>query len=126
MLLKEILRDTKYRKQQGVELKLDFEKAYDKVNWSFLLYCCCRQKGFGEKWLTWINKAVSEGTLSVKSNDCIGPYFCSYKGVRQGGPFALTLFNLVVNCLSKMIQTAQQNGLIAGLADQIIEGGCVW
>jgi mannosylglycoprotein endo-beta-mannosidase len=106
MLLQEILRDTKYRKQQGVVLKLDFEKAYDKVNWNFLLDCC-RQKGFSEKWLTWINKAVSGGTLSVKVNDYIGPYFYSYKGVRQGDPFAPILFNLVVNCLSKMIQTAQ-------------------
>jgi hypothetical protein len=32
MLLQEFLRDTKYRKQKGVVLKLDFEKAYDKVN----------------------------------------------------------------------------------------------
>jgi hypothetical protein len=32
MLLQEILRETKYKKQQGVVLKIDFEKAYDKVN----------------------------------------------------------------------------------------------
>jgi hypothetical protein len=31
-LLQEFFRDTKYRKQKGVVLKLDFEKAYDKVN----------------------------------------------------------------------------------------------
>jgi hypothetical protein len=60
MLLQEILRDAKYRKQQGVILKIDFEKAYDKVNWDFLLNCC-RQKGFSETWLTWINKAISRG-----------------------------------------------------------------
>jgi hypothetical protein len=34
MLLQEILRDSKCRKQQGVILKIDFEKAYDKVNWA--------------------------------------------------------------------------------------------
>jgi hypothetical protein len=47
MLLQEILRDAKFRKQQGVILKIDFEKAYDKVNWDFLLNCCS-QKGFSE------------------------------------------------------------------------------
>jgi hypothetical protein len=123
MLLQEILRDAKCRKQQGVILKIDFEKAYDKVNWDFLLNCC-RQKGFSETWLTWINKAISGGTLSVKINDSVGPYFCSYKGVRQGDPFAPSLFNIAVNCLSKMIQNAQQNGLISGLADQILDRGC--
>jgi hypothetical protein len=40
MLLQEILRETKFGKQQGVILKIDFEKAYDKVNWDFLLDCC--------------------------------------------------------------------------------------
>jgi hypothetical protein len=44
MLLQEILRETKVKKQQGVILKIDFEKAYDKVNWNFLLDCC-KQKG---------------------------------------------------------------------------------
>jgi hypothetical protein len=44
MLLQEILRDSKCRKQQGVILKIDFEKAYDKFNWDFLLDCC-RKKG---------------------------------------------------------------------------------
>jgi hypothetical protein len=122
MLLQEILRETKYKKQQGVVLKIDFEKVYDKVNWSFL-FDCCRQMGFSERWLVWIKKVVTQGTLSVKVNDKTRPYFCSYKGVRQGDPFAPTLFNIVVNSLSKMIHMALQNGLILGLADHIVDGG---
>jgi hypothetical protein len=49
------------KKQQGVILKIDFEKAYDKVNWNFLLDCC-KQKRFSEKWLTWINNAMTGGS----------------------------------------------------------------
>jgi hypothetical protein len=113
-LLQEILRETKFKKQQGVVLKIDFEKAYDKVNWDFL-FDCCRQKGFSERWLIWIKNAVTQGTLSVKVNDKIGPYFASYKGIRQGDPFAPSLFNLVVNILSKMIHLAQQSGKDSGL-----------
>lgn len=37
MALHEVLHETKRRKQVGVVLKLDFEKAYDKVDWNFLL-----------------------------------------------------------------------------------------
>jgi hypothetical protein len=40
MLLQEILRESKFKKQQGVILKIDFQKAYDKVNWDFLFNCC--------------------------------------------------------------------------------------
>ena len=37
----------------GVVCKLDIEKAYDQVNWDFLLYVM-RRMGFGEKWIGWI------------------------------------------------------------------------
>jgi hypothetical protein len=68
MLLQEVLRETKFRKQHGVVFKIDFEKAYDKVNWNFL-FDYCSQKGFSDSWLVWIKKVVSNGTLSVKVND---------------------------------------------------------
>jgi hypothetical protein len=119
MLLQEVLREEKYRKNQGVVLKIDFEKAYDKVNWRFL-FDCCKQKGFSSNWLTWIKKVVAGGTLSVKVNDTVGPYFTSHKGVRQGDPFAPFLFNMAANSLGKMVQLAQSNGLITGLADNLV------
>jgi hypothetical protein len=53
----------------------------------------------------------------------VGPYFGSYKGVRQWDPFAPFLFNMAVNSLSKMITSAQRNGLIKGLADNLVEHG---
>jgi hypothetical protein len=67
--------------------KIDFKKAYDKVNLEFL-FDCYRQKGFSEDWLIWIKNAIAEGKLSVKVNEKVGPYFSSHKGVRQGDPFA--------------------------------------
>jgi hypothetical protein len=39
LALHEILHETKRNKRVGVVLKLDLEKAYDKVIWDFLIQC---------------------------------------------------------------------------------------
>jgi hypothetical protein len=57
MILHEILHETKKRKQFGIVLKLDFEKAYDKVKWDFLFECLAA-RGFCNKWCNWIKQAV--------------------------------------------------------------------
>ena len=63
MSLLEVLHETKRAKQCGVILKLDIEKAYDKVCWDFL-FRSLEMRGFSEKWCTWIRQVV-KGVLSV-------------------------------------------------------------
>jgi hypothetical protein len=60
--LHETIHELKRKKQKGVILKLDFEKAYDKVNWSFLQQVL-RMKGFYNKWCLWIDQIVSGGSV---------------------------------------------------------------
>ena len=122
MSLHEVIHDTKVKKKDGLVLKLDFEKAYDKISWKFL-FECLSQRGFPEKWCIWIKEVVTSGTLSVKVNDMVGPYFTSGKGVRQGDPLSPLLFNIAADALAKMIQMGQQNQLIKGLIPEYIEGG---
>jgi hypothetical protein len=59
----------------------------------------------------------------VKTNDKIGAYIKSYKGVRQGDPMSPILFNLVADCLTRMVHKAQDHGLITGLISHIIPKG---
>jgi len=101
---------------------LDFEKAYDKVKWSFL-FKCLEARGFCAKWCGWIKEVVSGGTVSVKLNNLTRSYIKSFKGVRQGDPLSPVLFNFVADGLSRMIHKAQINKFFCGLADHIIENG---
>jgi hypothetical protein len=51
-------------------LKVDFEKAYDSVSWSFLDYMIFRF-GFSGQWRGWIKACVFSGKLYVLVNDSL-------------------------------------------------------
>jgi hypothetical protein len=61
--------------------------------------------------------------VAVKMNNTVGKNFLSYKGVRQGDPLSLFLFNFAVDVLSRMINATQDNMLVTGLAENIIDHG---
>ena len=44
--------------ETGVTCKMDLEKAYDHVNWGFLMYLL-RRCGFGGVWCSWIQHCTS-------------------------------------------------------------------
>lgn len=50
VILQEVLHELRATKSSGVIIKLDFEKAYDRVNWNFLEEVLHR-KGFDGKWI---------------------------------------------------------------------------
>lgn len=75
------------KKLNGVIFKIDFEKAYDKVNWSFLQQTL-RMKGFSKEWCALIHSFVSGGSVAVKVNDDIGRYF-EKKGIKTRGLYIL-------------------------------------
>ena len=59
----------------------------------------------------------------MKANNQTGPYFVSYKGVRQGDPLSPILFNIVADMLSIFIKRATNQGQLEGVAPHLIDGG---
>jgi hypothetical protein len=58
---------------------------------------------------------LQNGTIVVKMNDIIISSFQSFKGVRQGDCLSPLLFNIVVDCRTRMVIRVQQNNLMTGL-----------
>jgi len=109
VVLHETLHELQRKKLNGVILKLDFEKAYDKVKWNFLQQTL-RMKGFPELCCSWIEAFVTKGSVAIKVNDDVGKYFQTKKGLRQGDPLSPLLFNLVADMLAILIERAKQDG----------------
>jgi hypothetical protein len=80
----------------GVIFKIDFEKVYDKVKWSFLQQAL-RMKCFPPKWFEWVARFVQGGSVGIKVNNDIGHYFQTLKGLRQGDLMSPILFNIVAD-----------------------------
>jgi hypothetical protein len=69
------------KKLNGVILKLDSEKSYDKVKWSFLQQTF-RMKFYCDEWRALINSFVSRGSVAIKLSDDVGRYFQTLKDLR--------------------------------------------
>ena len=97
----------------GVLCKFDVEKAYDHVNWDFLLYLFQRC-GFLVRWKNWIRFYISTVHFSILINGCPNGFFASSRGLRQGDPLSPLLFVLVMEALSRLMDRAVQGGFMSG------------
>ncbi|GBG82527.1 hypothetical protein CBR_g34903 [Chara braunii] len=74
-------------------LLLDLEKAFDRVNWTFVL-TTLRVMGFGECFCNWVKVMYGHATAAVCVNCMISEEFDLRRSLRQGCPLAPLLFVL--------------------------------
>ena len=101
-----------YRENKpGLLLCLDFEKAFDSVDWKFM-FKVLRAFGFGPDICQWISTFYKDIKSSVTVNGQLSQWFAIQRGCRQGDPISPYLFILCVEILAIMIR---QNKYIKGI-----------
>jgi ribonuclease HI len=93
----------------NVALKIDITKAFDSLEWSFLLKVL-KLFGFNDVFCNWIQVILQSAFLSVSINGKSHGYFNCSRGVRQGDPLSPLLFCLAEDVLSRSISRLVDHG----------------
>lgn len=90
--------------------KVDFQKAYDCVNWKFL-DSVMEQMNFSSKWRRWTHGCISSARVFVLLNGSLTGEFGMERGLRQGDPLSPFLFLLAAESMSAMLAETVDAGL---------------
>jgi hypothetical protein len=97
--------------QPMVMLLLDFEKAYDRIEWGFL-EGTLNKLGFNSTWISWVCALYIDSWCSVGLNGQTSDPFKLTRSIRQGCPLAPFLYLFVANCLGYILE---QDVVVSGL-----------
>ena len=95
LIANEVVEEYRAKKKKGWILKLDMEKAFDRVDWQFLEKVL-RGKNFNQKWITWIMGCITKPKYSVFINGRPRERILASRGIRQGDPLSPFLFYSLV------------------------------
>ena len=118
MLLNSILSYTDIEKIPGLLRFIDFEKAFDTFEWSFIEKPL-KYYNFGDSLILWIKLFYPYISTSTQNNGWSSDFFNLSKGVRQGCPLSPYLFILCAEILGAAVR---RGALISGI--QISDNEC--
>jgi hypothetical protein len=100
-------------------LKLDIAKAFDSVQWEYLLEVM-QHMGFGQGWRDLICILWGSTTSRILLNGIPGKPIKHRRGLRQGDPLSPMLFILAMDPLQRLLDKATEQGLLSPIgADPI-------
>lgn len=115
MVINEVVDFARRANRECLILKVDFEKAYDTVEWSFLEFML-KRVCFCPKWVAWMKACVFGGNMSILVNGTptATEEICIQRGLKQGDPLAPFLFPLVAEGFSGLMRNAVNSNSFKG------------
>lgn len=95
-------------------VKLDMNKAYDRLEWSFVKEVLSAY-GFHEHWIALIMECITTVTYKAMLNGTTGPMIYPERGLRQGDPISPYLFIIAAEGLNVLMKDAIEGGRISGV-----------
>ncbi|CAJ2670867.1 unnamed protein product [Trifolium pratense] len=113
LIANEIVDEARKYKKDLMLFKVDFEKAYDSVDWGYLDDVMGRMS-FPTLWRKWIRECVCTATASVLVNGSPTDEFSLRRGLRQGDPLSPFLFLLAAEGLNVLMEAMVARNLFTG------------
>lgn len=101
-LIQDVMEYTDKRKLAGMLLFIDFEKAFDSIEWNFIVKTLEKFK-FGE-FIDWVKLLYNNISSCIINIGITSPYFTLSRGVRQGDPLSGYLFIIVIELLAHKVR----------------------
>lgn len=95
-------------------IKMDMNKAYDRVEWDFLAKILLKM-GFNSSWVAKVMHCLDSVSFNLLLSGKKVSSFRPKRGLRQRDPLSPYLFIIVADVLSKMINSAVANGDLTGI-----------
>jgi hypothetical protein len=109
----EVVDEARRSKKELLLFKVDFEKAYDSVDWDYLDDVMGKM-AFQVLWRKWIKECVCTATASVLVNGSPTEEFPLERGLRQGDPLSPFLFLLAAEGLNVLMKVVVEQHMFMG------------
>ena len=106
-MISDIIHFTAEQNQEGIALFIDFEKAFDSLEWAFLSKALDVFQ-FGNDFKNWVRILYSNISSCTINNGYASSWFKLERGIRQGCPLSGLLFVLAVETLSACIRSCKE------------------